>query len=76
MQKRSFVGKTAEKVLCSQGQVSTAIAEYVCGVGAGLKVDEETAKYYLEEAGGDLKQVFQLFGLFPLLLDSSSGFAW
>eukprot|EP00884_Botryococcus_braunii_P021077 jgi/Botrbrau1/7653/Bobra.0159s0095.1 len=27
----------------------------------GLKVDEDTARYYLDEAGGDLKQVFQLF---------------
>jgi hypothetical protein len=31
-------------------------------------VDEDTARYYLEEAGGDLKQVFQMFGVSLLAL--------
>lgn len=34
----------------------------------GLRIDENTAKYYLADAGGDLKKAIKLFGEHAILL--------
>jgi len=34
---------------------------------AGLHIDENTAKFYLADAGGDLKKAIKLFGTLRIL---------
>ncbi|EIE26734.1 hypothetical protein COCSUDRAFT_59251 [Coccomyxa subellipsoidea C-169] len=37
-------------------------------LGRGLRIDENTAKYYLADAGGDLKKAIKLFGEHAIVL--------